>query len=319
MRYAASAIVVLAAAWPAEARAQAQNRDPEAAELMTDAARSKAEEGLLRYQEGHWAEAYESFRVAEELFHAPTLLFHMGNCQREMGHLLAAREAYRRVVTERLAADAPEAYKLAQRNAGEALLDMERRIPRVHIVVSGVSAAVARVTLDGKPAPTDTARIDVDPGEHRVEAKALGAEAAEQRFVAREGTDEPVAVALVPLKPKTVVITKSSGPAVGLAPGLALLGAGAAALAAGIGTGVVALNTSADLQQQCNGFVCPRTLQDQRDSAMPFATASTVCFAVAGAAFVAGGVLLPLHFATKPKAAPTAAIGPQGGSLTWRW
>ena len=312
--------MVLAAAAPAAARAQAQAHDQEAAELMTDAARSKAEEGLARYQQRHFAEAYESFRLAEELFHAPTLVWHMGNCQREMGHLLAAREAYRRVVAERLAAEPPEAYKAAQRNAGEALLDVERRIPRVRIVVSGASAAVLRVTLDGKPAPIDPTRIDVDPGEHRIEAKAPGAEAAEQRFVAAEGDDKPVAIALVPLRAKTVVITKPSGPAVGLAPGLALLGVGVAALAAGIGTGVVALRASADLQDQCGGFVCPRTLQDQRDGATPFATAATVTFAVAGAALVAGSVLLPLHFTTRPKQpALTASIGPQGGALTWRW
>ena len=65
------AVLLLAAlACPSFAHAA----EPAPSELLTDAARSKAEAGLALFQQARWSEAYENFRIAEELFHAPSLL-----------------------------------------------------------------------------------------------------------------------------------------------------------------------------------------------------------------------------------------------------
>ncbi|MBM4376540.1 MAG: hypothetical protein FJ095_15770 [Deltaproteobacteria bacterium] len=296
--------------------------EPAPAEVITDAARYKAEQGLVLFEKRDWKAAFEAFRLAEELFHAPSLVMRMATCQRELGHLLEARALYRRVADERLAADAPPAFRAAQADAKRELERLAKRIARLRVSVTGISVLRVNVKLDGALVPLEPDTVEVDPGDHRLEARAPGAEVAEQRIVVREGVTMPVSLRLEPLRQKVVVVTRG----VGLAPGLVTLGLGVAGVATGAVTGAMALGQVADLEQRCGGFTCPTSALAERDRATTLATASTASFIAGGVGLAASALLLPLHFAgTKGGGAegdaPKVSLGvaPFGGEVRVRW
>lgn len=290
-------------------------------EVITDAARFKAEQGLKLFDEKRWHDAYEAFRIAEELFHAPSLVMRMAYCQAELGHLIQARELYRRVAEERLASDAPPAYRTAQADARRELARLAKRIARVRIGVTGIAGVRANVKLDGVHAPLEPEAVEVDPGEHRFEARAPGAEIAEKKQRIAEGADLSVTLRLEPLREKVVVVTRP----VGLAPGVVTLSAGLAALIAGGVTGGIALAESRDLEERCGGFTCPTDALADRDRANVFATVSTASLVAGGVSVAASALLLPLHFAggsasgggDKPRV--SLGLGPVGGEVVMRW
>jgi hypothetical protein len=69
--------------------------------------------------------------------------------------------------------------------------------------------------------------------------------------------------------------------------------AGAGVIAGGI-TGLLAMSKSSDVEDQCNGDVCPLSAEEDNDSATTLAHVSTISFAVAGAGAAVGvlGLLL---------------------------
>jgi len=291
-------------------------------EIITDAARFKAEQGLKLFGEKRWAEAYEAFRIAEELFHAPSLVMRMAFCQAELGRLLEARKLYLQVASEKLPAQAPEAYRTAQRDARREIEMLAKRIARVRVSVAGVESVRANVKLDGALIPLDPETVEVDPGEHRFEAKAPGTEVAELAVTVDEGVEKPVTVRLERLREKVVVVTRSS---LGLAPGLTALGVGVAGLVTGAVTGGLVLRKVDELEAQCGGTACPTALQGERDKANLLANVSTAAFVVGGVGIAASALLLPLHFA-KPSAdgqdrSPkvSVSLSPFGGEAVVRW
>ncbi|MBM4359375.1 MAG: hypothetical protein FJ096_14830 [Deltaproteobacteria bacterium] len=291
-------------------------------EIITDAARYKAERGLELFQAKQWKEAYEAFRIAEELFHAPSLVMRMAYCQAELGHLLEARALYRKVADEKLAKDAPEAFRNAQAEAKQELGKLAKRIAKVRVAVDGVESVRANVKLDGVHIPLEPESVEVDPGAHRIEAKAPGAEAVERRLTVAEGADQRVELRLVPLREKVVVVTKSS---LGLAPGLLALGVGVAGIATGAVTGILVMRKVDDFEARCGGLVCPTSLESERDQANLMANVSTASFVVGGVGLAASALLLPLHFA-KPSeevrgdtAKVSLGLSPFGGKAVVRW
>jgi hypothetical protein len=308
-------VATLAAPWNARAAESPS-------EIITDAARYKAERGLELFQAKQWKDAYEAFRIAEELFHAPSLVMRMAYCQAELGHLLEARALYRRVAEERLASDAPEAFRTAQADAKRELAKLAKRIAKVRVVVTGVASVRANVKLDGAHVPLDPEVVEVDPGVHRFEAKAPGAEATERRIAVAEGADRRIALHLEPLREKVVVVTKSS---LGLAPGLVALGVGVAGVATGAVTGTLVLRKVDELESRCGGLVCPTALEAERDRTNLLANVATASFVVGGVGLAASALLLPLHFAKPaeevqrdtPKV--SLALSPFGGEAVVRW
>lgn len=309
--------LALMLAWP-ETAAAAEPPN----EVITDAARYKAERGLELFGAKKWQEAYDAFRIAEELFHAPSLVMRMAFCQAELGHLLHARALYRQVAEEKLAADAPPAYRTAQDDAKKELENLAKRISSVRVVVTGVASLRANVKLDGVHIPLDPESVELDPGEHRFEAKAPGAEPLERKVTIGVGVEKRLALELEPLKEKVVVVTKSS---LGLAPGLIALGVGVAGVAAGAVTGSLVLQKVDELESRCGGTVCPAALTDERDRANLLANLSTGSFVVGGVGLAASALLLPLHFSktTEERAGskPSASLrmSPLGGEVLVRW
>lgn len=281
---------------------------------IQDVARAKAEEGLALFGQGNWTDAFERFRVAEDLFHAPTLVLHMAHCKVELGQLLEARSLYRRVASEVLAADAPPAFAAAIDEARARLERLATRIPTAAFAVRGGGTGT-RLLLDGKPAPLSPDRVELDPGTHRIDATSEGARPLETTFQIAEGEAKTIDVPLERLpapKPPPAPPSRSA-PRGSVVPALVAFGIGAVGLGVGAATGAVVLGKVSDLRDRCGGTVCPKKLEDERNSTRPLATVSTVGFVVGGVGVATGAVLVVLRPGGGAPAT-TAAVGAGMGS-----
>ncbi|HHH31080.1 MAG TPA: hypothetical protein ENK57_22415 [Polyangiaceae bacterium] len=267
--------------------ALAQGGDVDFSQIQ-DVARAKAEEGLALYEAGEWAEAFERFRIAEDLFHAPTLVLFMGNCQRELGDLLRARDLYRRVANEELPEDAPEAFRAAVTSAAEQLQGLDARIPTLTLTVEGVPVDRARVRVDGSEVDLSAQPLALNPGSHRIVATAPGATAIERDVALDEGAREEVAlsfekVKVAPAPPVSPVPSTSVEQEPGsILPAMIAAGVGVTGFVVGGVAGGLVLSRVSDIKEECDGDVCPERLQGEADDAQILATVSNVGLVVGG-------------------------------------
>jgi hypothetical protein len=291
-----------------DARAQAGS-DPQAAI-------AEGEEGMRLFSLGRWNEAYARFEAADRLAHSPVFVLFMARCRRNAGKLLEAQALFGRVAAERVAPGAPEPMRRAPREARAERDELAHRIPSIVIVVTGAGSDSASVRLDGSPLAPGAIRraIPLDPGVHRVEARAAGSAAAVRSVELREG-DAPARVVLElgagREQPQPSAEPDSRGSAL---PGAIVLGAGIAGLGLGAVTGGIAASKTSALKERCVGVHCPPEDADEADRARTFATVSSVSFAIGGV-LVAGGVVLLI---TRPGGSTQAAVAAGPGRISFQ-
>jgi hypothetical protein len=302
------------------------------------AARSLGIQGVQLADAGKCPEAIEKLSRAESLYHAPTILGRLGECQVAVGQIVLGTENLNRVVREQLPPNAPKAFKTAQERAGKVLETALPRIAYLTVVVEPsdakasvtVSGAVVAPALIGAERPTD-------PGKREVVATAAGYLEARTEVELAEGsrqtvtlkltpdpnagaaTPPPVATAAPVAKAEPAAQASSAG---GKTAAYVLLGIGGVGLAVGGVTGAMALGKKSDLD--CPNKTCTGSQADELDSANTLALVSTIGFGVGiGAATV--GVILLATSGGKSDAPPTARasglrlrpyIGPQSAGVT---
>jgi hypothetical protein len=299
--------------------ALAQRRPPPASSSgdLSANARAKGEEGLRLFNAGQWAEAYEQFQKADELFHAPTLVLFMGNCQKARGKLIEARALYQKVAAEKLPNVAPEAFVKARASARTALDDLKRRIPSLQVTLTGPGAATARaqVTLDGVTmSASEMTGQEINPGDHKLTASADGLETTTRNVTVPEGStltvDLPLGSPLPPVGPPP----DSSAERGSLAPAVVAFGLGVAGLGVGAVTGLVSMGEVNDIKSRCNAASqCLVSDLPEANRAANLATVSTIGFIGGGALVGAGVVLLVVRPGGKGSEAAQvgAMIGPR--------
>jgi len=284
------------------------------------AARTLGVQGITLADDGHCAEAIEKLERAEALYHAPTILGRLGECQVEIGHIVLGTENLNRVVREQLAPNAPSAFKAAQERAKKVL---DKALPRIAYLTVHVepSTANASVTVDTSPVPAALigAERPTDPGTHEVSAIAAGFIDAKSSVTLAEGAHQevtltltrdataPVAAVAPAAAPAPVAPTQPPPAAAPRDNSLAIfaLGVGGAGLLAGSITGIMAISKKGSLD--CPNKQCPPSQHDKLDSANTLAMVSNVGFGV-GIVGVAVGTVLLLT-GKKAEAAPTASVG----------
>lgn len=265
------------------------------------AARDLAVDGIALAQEGKCEEAVDLLKRAEKLYHAPTILTWIGQCQIQMGKYVEGTESLNRVVREKLEPGAPEAYAASQRKAQTLIDQAKPKIGKLTIKVlpegiEGLEVRVDEVALNaaliGAPKPTD-------PGKHTVTVAAPGYKPTSAEVELLEGGRESLELTLEadPDAPAPVTPTETGATAAEEKPqgpnwvGWATLGGGAALMAGGGVMGILALGKKNDLNCADDG-ICAPSQEDTLNSANTFATVSTILFGVGGAAAVTGIVLL---------------------------
>jgi hypothetical protein len=272
------------------------------------AARSLGIEGVRLAEAGKCDQAIEKLSRAESLYHAPTILDRLGECQIEVGQIVTGTENLNRVVREQLPANAPKAFRDAQERARKAL---DAALPRIGYLTVLVEPKDAKVSVTVGNAPVPAALIGVerptDPGTHEVVATAPGYITQQTTIQLAEGGREtvtlrlpvdPSAQAAKPPEPPPAPVPapvappapapKASGGSKTLA--YVLIGVGAAGVAVGGITGAMALQKKGELE--CPDNKCSGKQATTLSSAKSVAMVSTVSFGVGILSAGIGTVLL---------------------------
>jgi hypothetical protein len=184
------ALVVLSSVSPAVA----QTPSPE----DIAAARGLGTEGTRLADAGDCNAAIAKLEAAEKLYHAPTTLDRLGECQISVGRIVAGTESLNRVVREPLSASAPPVFVAAQKRAQKALAAALPRIGNIKIHVDGAPSDKLSLTVDGVAVPPALLDSDrpTDPGAHDVSASAVGYRTATTTVTVGEGAESAVQLRL---------------------------------------------------------------------------------------------------------------------------
>lgn len=267
-------------------------------------ARIEGEAGLKAFGDQKYADAFEHFKKADSLFHAPTLVLYMARCEDKLDKPIEARELYRNLITEAIRPNAPKQFKEAQGDAKRELAEVEKRIAHVRVTVQGDPNAAFTVDGASVPASELAAGKEIDPGTHSIQATGQGKIATKQVTVL-PGANDAIALAY----PAPVVQAPPREHRKGsLLPAEIAFGVGGAGLVFGAITGIVSTSKTSSVKSDCVGNTCPAADRSKADSAQTFATMSTAGFFVAGIGAAAGVVLLVV----RPKIGASASVEVQG-------
>ncbi|MBN1607286.1 MAG: PEGA domain-containing protein [Polyangiaceae bacterium] len=320
--------------WAALAPAQEEEAD---AQTRT-AARELARQGAEAYDNGDDQTALDRLDRAYALVPAPSISVMQARVLVRLGRWVEALDRYEKTRVTVLGPTAPEAFRQAVADAtteGEAL---RLRIPRlaVHVTTPNGPPPGLGVTLDGKPVPPELLDVErpLDPGSHDVAASAPGYEPVVRRVEVDEADNVALEIVLSlhlePATPPSPEPQKTQAPNPRHAPrsdrmstrevtGWAALGLGAAGVATGAVTGLIALRKKSRLDSICgpDGSGCPPGSKDDIASYRLNVRLSYVSFAVGIASAGAGGYLLLAGNHDSSHVA--AAFGADGVTLSGRF
>ncbi|EYF01335.1 tetratricopeptide repeat protein [Chondromyces apiculatus] len=258
----------------------ARSGAPTRADARTDAkaiAATTAARAQGLFDAGRYEEALITFRQSDEQFHAPTVVLMMARAQMKLGHLREARVQYQRVLDEKLADYAPQAYFDAQTSADRELDALLPRIPTLQIKIVGADPKGIQLFIDGQPAPHDIPVLH-DPGEHAVAAWAPGRTPTTQLVELREGKTTQITL---DLKPATGPVATAGAPTIPAASAAA----GASGPSAAYGDGAAPGDPAAP------GASASLSGPPETTAARPLAITSAVLLAAGGVGIGAGAVL----------------------------
>lgn len=272
---------------------------PSAADMET--ARALFKKGMEARAASRQAEALEKLKAAHALGRTPITGHELARQYEGAGQIVEALETAIDVGRIPVAFDETERSAEARHKAAELAAQLKPRVPTlvVRIVTVTKTSAELIVTIDGKPIPEAAVgeSLHVDPGAHDVRAHYEGGDEVNAQITLAERDNKTVE--LSPAAPKvTVRLTPKGGSTV--VPAIIGFGIGGAGLVVGAITGVMAIATKNDLDNQCRAFKCPETLWKKLDEANLFATVSTVAFVAAGIGTVFGFTWLLLSSESPP-------------------
>lgn len=315
MRQVVALLWLAVGCWAGAARAQ----DADAGTRM--AARELAVTGAEAFDKQDYATALDRFQRAEQLYKVPSIAVMVARCLARVGRVVEAVDKYEETLRMPLDASAPEAFQRAVADATAEVEGVRARVARLELRLPVEPPKGLEVTFDDHPVPPALLGVPkpVNPGAHRISARAPGYEPYSYELTLAEGAAQAVEIALSPLKPPAPppVPAPAAAPSErrsGASPlTLSLLAGGGVALAVGTVTGIVALNRKHALDAACNPG-CPSDMASDLDSFRLNRTISYVSFGV-GIAAVGTGAYLLLH--KRPSGAQVGAVLlPGGGALT---
>jgi hypothetical protein len=311
---------------------EARADDPSPEDIA--AARMLGVEGVKMAAAGDCKGAIPKLQSAEKLFHAPTTAEWLGECEINVGRVVAGTELLNSLIHEVLAPNAPPAFAAAQRKAQEVLPGALPKIARLKIHVDAPPGTKPAVTVDTDRVPNVLLDSDrpTDPGQHEVKAVAPGFLLATAPVTLTPGGSGSVTLKLEPdpnaravpsataevptAVPTTAATTGPSGgpppppPPVqprNNMPAYISFGVGGVGLAVGAIFGAMALGTKGTLDSNCTNKICPSSQQSNVDSLNSQATISSVGFGVGVVGAGVGLVLLLAGGSSEP--APKPATG----------
>jgi hypothetical protein len=249
--------------------------------------------GLELYENGQYSVALERFRTAARISHSPVFMLYEARCLDKLGRLLEAQRTYGELAVEELPADAPAAWRAAISDGARELSQLSKRVPSVRLELTGAEAV--RLKLDGKDLDPAKARGELwlDPGHHELEAQSKSGRVATARVNLAEGernravklelpVDPQPSAARLPVASPAPLAVRSKPATDGL--GIVLLAISGVGLISGTVTGLVAASKLDEIRENCEGNQCRQSDASDGKTVDRLALASTIGFAVGGAA-----------------------------------
>ena len=293
-------------------------------------ARARMAEGRARQRVNDLRGALESFRAADSLLHFPTTGLEVARAEADLGLLLQARQTLRRLLDiPEPSNDLPQ-FKKARALAAALLVEIERTMPTIRIIVTGAPAGTAlALALDGVTiAPAAAAEPQqTNPGHHVVVATSVTGEAKEEVDLAvHESKDIRISLPARPVPPSaagaamsvpaTEVVPRvapsgTSAPPTKTDSRLEYVGFGVACGGALVSViaGLTSIAYTRSAEEGCSGGRCPLPTHDDLQTAHTLATVSNVSLIVAGVG-VGVGIMGLLQKPKAPSAAPSTGLTP---------
>ncbi len=316
--------------WTSSRGARAQTEEEARA-----AARLLGIEGIRLAKDGHCDQAIDKLDRANRLFHAPTIVVQLAECQILMGQLVEGTEKLNGVVREDLGPNPSPAYVQAQARARQLLEATLPRIATLTVDVKAPAGATVELAVDGRPVSDALIGVarPIDPGKHSLVARVEGYEPASASVELAEAAREQVQLVI---QQPSAATPPDAGP--GAAPSAASgasrpghlgtpepqpsagnqrtwgwisVGVGGVGLLGGSYFGLAALHDKSTLKDACTGGRCPPSQRSTIDSMNSEALLSTVGFAVGVVGVGLGGYLLLSADGADPsksEAAPSTAL-----------
>jgi len=281
-------------------------------------ARALGVAGVALAEAGNCSQAIEKLARAETLHHAPSTAERLGECEIEIGKVVAGTERLQRVVREPLASNAPPPFVAAVARARSVLDKATPRIAMLRVDVKAPADAHVSVAIDGEPIPDAVVRDErpTDPGTHEVRAAAPGYSPASASVLLADGETKTLSLQISPVA--SAGPSSSQGPSLfrdssssgshSYAAAITAFSIGGVGLAVGAIAGGEVMSKSSTLSSSCNaGGVCPANMQADIGSAKTWALISTTSFAVGGVGLLTG-IMLLLTQGSSPTPEPKAAM-----------
>jgi hypothetical protein len=258
-------------------------------------------DAVAEYDAARYLEAQALFQRAHALSPSARTLRGIGMASFEAGQYVTALRALRAALAER-----ERPLTEPQRRHVTAL------IARTEVFVARLMVEAhppdARLQVDGEePVREEDGSILLDPGVHGITVLGPG------------GRSESLSVRLVGGTTRTITVHVASLERGGVSPlvlgGGVLLGVAALGTVAAVATGVLALDTYAQVQQACDGFVCPGASTVVRDRALGLSLATDVVGTVSAVTAALGAALLAVGVAEQAPPPLSVAAGPTGVTL----
>jgi hypothetical protein len=284
------------------------------------AARELALSGADAFDKQDYVTALDRFQRAEALYRAPSIAVMVARCLARVGRVVEAVDKYEATRRIPLEANAPDAFHRAVADANAEVDAVKARVARLQLRLPADAPPSTEVRLDDRPVPAALLGVDipVDPGAHRVVARASGRAPYHDQLVAAEGGRHEIQISL-PVESAAVPMHESSRDSRGARPptlAIALLVGGGVALAGGAVTGIVALGHKSNLDKNCSPG-CPAKMEDELDGFRLNRTLSYVGFGVGLAAAGAGTYFL-LHRGASGEEL-SARVFPGGAAVAGRF
>lgn len=233
-------------------------------------ARASAHNGLEAFEAGEFAKALDYFTRAESLVHSTPHLLYIARSRVKLGQLVAAQEAYMKIVRETLPADAQLVFKETFVDAEKELADLEPRIPRITVSVEGGDGTAVEVKSGEVVVPAALIGVEqpIDPGTYTFEARGNGWASGEEQVTVAVGGSSTVVLKLAPSETSAAdsiphqesSASWTSGRAIG---GYAAIGVGVAGLVIGPVYLVQSGKTKAEADELYERSECPAESCDQ--------------------------------------------------------
>jgi hypothetical protein len=269
--------LLLCALCAAPARAQTSG-DKETARLLMD-------QGHAAMTSRDFEKALHAFEAADKIMHVPTTGLAVAKARLALGHLIEARDVSLAVARLPIEPGEHPVFGEARTEAAALAKSIAPRIPSLSVTIEGGNSAPGLVVHIDEVRIRPGAPRELNPGKHVVTAWAPNHRRARTELSLAEGARESASLTLEP--ESAAGRTPDAAPEAdaratgGTSPLVYVgFGVGAAGIAVGSVAGLLSLSKTSSVEDQCNGTRCPRSAEDDADSAKALANVSNVGFAV---------------------------------------